>query len=219
MVDKVWYLWQQRCPALANSYPENPQESMPPFFGNVKSVFQTNGGDLCYTYSASLIDTQISKLCSATNSTPPPLSKIMDPSWLQNAIIALVPSSTSLSSMKLQKREFMMEESMMEESMAGSSLPHDYEKVMKSCNVTTPSRQDKSDLLNNRCASRLPIEIITRKKLDETRIRAQEDLHCSIVEYYNCKDGYISPSVLKHYSEYNSRGLWQQGISKYGLIN
>lgn len=236
MVDKVWALWQARCPATSSNYSDSLSSPLPPFSNTVQSVMRIDS--LCYAYTSSLIDSQVSKTCASSGGGGVVESKIMDPSWLQNAVIALVPT-TSIPHL-LSKRDILTKltttndtsttkltttnetlttkvttnvtttDETLTTDKSKRGLPGDFDTVMASCLVQHPSRDDRGDMENNRCGTPLPSHIIARKGLDETRIRQEERFSCSLVHYWNCKDGYTSPSALKYYQTYNSIGLWRQ---------
>lgn len=227
MVDKVWSLWQTRCPALSTSFGGDVNSPLEPFPQRPSDIFSTKGGgnSPCYTYSTSLIDSKIGKSCSdsgsgangnAKDNTTGADVKLMDPSWLQNAIISLVPASPLSSSLKnrVVKRDTLdlgisyLPSLQVAEEYRSLLFP-DFDSVMLNCTISHPRPSNKSDLDNNRCASPLPSAFIQKREKNEQAIREREGFNCAITQYWNCKDGYYSPSALRFYPQYNCLGLWQ----------
>ncbi|KAI8922663.1 hypothetical protein BC831DRAFT_474817 [Entophlyctis helioformis] len=108
MIDRIWWRWQTKCDGQYqysyNNDNADPADLMPYFNEPVSSVLDTRAGPLCYVYSASRSDGDISTTCpnrSATLGGPTGTASRAAPTatataaptspWLVNAVRNLLP--------------------------------------------------------------------------------------------------------------------------------
>ena len=193
MVDKIWHRWQSGCTAFQNLYDGvgvSHMDVMIPWGITVQDAMNTQGGNLCYTYSNSPGDLPLNLQCpndlNFPNNTTMGNANSLSAFWFQEAIQMLVAKPMQ----NVTKR-----------SLEDKPLPTYTPR--SNLSIVAPKRKDFTDTIHLRHPTELTLEYIQMHRLDPYQVRSNEIKIKYLIDDLNNQRDYVSRAAIAQEIEWN----------------
>ena len=204
MTDKIWWKWQKGCKAFETMYDgqgASKNTYIHPWPVRIQQILSANDDFLCYEYSNSSGDLPLNLNCPTNadnnetrNETIVAAPDLASQLWLETAIKSLIIKSGNSETMQLDNKISSKLSLETEEIELPKYAPKFNLKVL------APSTDDTTDQIHIRHPTPISKEFISRMGLDPYKVRQYEIEAMQVVDDFNNKEGYISPSALSQQS-------------------
>jgi hypothetical protein len=204
MVDKIWWKWQNACPEYVSMFSEPTNQTLAPFGVTIASVLPIHSTQFCYTYSANEGDLPQSHTCRSTSTTNSTTSNstsnaLVENNWLEKSIQTLITGHVQAAIKFDTRLTLKAPKTNNLHALVASKFTFGTKYYFRAQELTVKAPEiGQSDDIHLRFPSELSPEFIKMMRLDANQVRNVEDFVKFIVDEYNNRPGYVSPSAIRN---------------------